>query len=66
VKVEGTLSTPQLPSEVLGSEPPSYNGDTTGQSFVHTQSERDDFGTVVTEVTTVTTTTRRKYRVEDA
>ena len=27
--------------------------------------ERDDFGTVVTEVTTFTTTTRKKYRVED-
>jgi len=66
VKVEGALSTSQLLSEVLGSGPPSYNGDATGQPSVHTQSERDDFGTVVTEVTTVTTTTRRKYRVEDA
>ena len=48
--------------------PPSYEGDPFGQNFTpahRTESERGDFGTVVTEVTTVTTTTRKKYRVED-
>ena len=35
--------------------PPSYDGD---------EYERDEFGTVVTEVTTVTTRTR--YRAQDA
>lgn len=39
-----------------------------GQSPVRAQNsdsyERDDFGTVVTEVTTITT--RKRYRVEDA
>ena len=51
---------------------PSYDGDA-GQSSTraqHTDSEHDEFGTVVNEVTVVTTTstvtTRRKYRVEDA
>ena len=47
--------------------PPSYEGDETGQSSTRTQraeSERDDLGTIVTEVNTVTT--RRRYRVEDA
>lgn len=52
------------------SSPPLYDGDATGQSSARTQHnaelERDDFGTIVTEVTTVTTTTRRRYRVEDA
>jgi len=69
VKVEGALSPSQSLSEMLGSGPPLYNGDATGQASVHTQvaeSERDDFGTIVTEVTTVTTATRRRYRVEDA
>ena len=47
--------------------PPSYEGDGFGQSSTsaqHAESESDDFGTVVTEVTTVTT--RRNYRVESA
>ena len=47
--------------------PPSYDRDATGEPSTHTQhaeSERDDFGTVVTEVTIVTT--RKRYRVEDA
>jgi len=61
---------PRSPNEAGGQEfPPSYEGDGTGQSSTRTQraeSERDDFGTIVTEVTTVTTNTRRRYRVEDA
>ena len=57
-----------------GSLPP-YDGDTAGQSSVctqHVESENDEFGTIVNEVTVVTTTststvtTRKKYRVEDA
>ncbi|KAF9781767.1 hypothetical protein BJ322DRAFT_243236 [Thelephora terrestris] len=46
---------------------PSYEGEEAGQSSARAQyadSERDDLGTIVTEVTTVTTTTRRRYRVE--
>ena len=70
VKVEG-VSTPRWPSsETSGSGSlPSYDGDTTGQSSTHAQhaeSERDDFGTIVTEVTTSVITTRKKYRVEGA
>ena len=68
MNVEGAPTTSGSSSEALGPGPlPSYDGDTAGQSSAHTQhteSERDDFGTIVTEVTTVTT--RRKYRVEDA
>ena len=50
---------------------PSYDGLGTEQFSTRTQraeSEHDEFGTVVTEVTTTSnvTTTRRKYRVEDA
>ena len=33
---------------------------------VRAESENDEFGTVVTEVTTVITTTRKKYRAGDA
>ena len=57
-------------SETLGSSSlPSYDELATGQTSAHAQraeSERDDFGTAVTEVTTTVTTTRKKYRVEDA
>ena len=53
--------------ETIGQElPPLYEGDVTGQPPTRTQhaeTERDDFGTIVTEVTTVTT--RRRYRVEN-
>jgi len=74
VKVESTL-TPSRPSETLGSGSlPPYDGDATGQSSTHAQhaeSEQDEFGTIVNEVTVVTTnststvTTRKRYRVED-
>ena len=66
-KIEGTPS--QLLETVSSGLPPSYHGDGVGQSSAHSQvtgSERDDFGTIVTEVTTVTTTTRKRYRVDDA
>ena len=68
VKVEGAFAPPQPPPETfcLGS-PPQYDGDATGQSSAraqHAESERDDFGTIVTEVTVVTT--RKRYRVENA
>jgi hypothetical protein len=66
VKVEGTFAPSRSLSEVLGSgSPPSYNGGATGQSSTRTQhaeSEHDDFGTIVTEVTTIT----KRYRLEDA
>ncbi|KAF9781774.1 hypothetical protein BJ322DRAFT_243563 [Thelephora terrestris] len=69
VKVEGAFLPSQFSSGTLGSGfPPSYDGaPATGQSSTHTriaESERDEFGTIVTEVTTVTT--RKRYRVEDA
>ena len=67
----GGMSTPShQSSETLGSGlPPSYSGDAPGQSSTQTQhaeSESDDFGTIVTEVTTTVVTTRKRYRVEDA
>ena len=47
--------------------PPSYEGGEPSAGMnQHTESERDDFGTIVTEITTVTTSTRRRYRVEGA
>ena len=69
MEVEGRFTSPGSSSETPGSgPPPSYHGDATGESSTHnqhTESERDDsFGTIVTEVTTITT--RRRYRVEDA
>ena len=75
MKVEG-LSAPPLPSfETIGSGSlPSYSdGNTTGRPSTHTQRaefERDEFGTIVNEVTVVTTTstvtTHKRHRVEDA
>ena len=47
--------------------PPSYDGDAVGKSCTclhRVESESDDVGTLVTEVTTVTT--RRRYRAEGA
>ena len=68
VEVEGATAASRSSSEALGSgSPPSYDGGVTGQSSTgaqHVESERDDFGTIVTEVTTITT--RKRYRVEDA
>ena len=75
VNVEGTLTPSQLLSETLGSGSlyPCYDGHPTGKSFSRAQcdeSEHDEFGTIVNEVTVVTTTstvtTRKRYRVEDA
>ena len=68
MEVKGVFAPSQSPFETFGSgSPPLYDGDATGRSSTraqHAESERDDFGTVVTEVTIVTT--RKKYRVEDA
>ena len=70
MKVEGVFT----PSpETIGSCPlPPYDGDTAGRFSTHAQhaeTERDEFGTIVNEVTVVTTTstvtTRNRYRVED-
>ena len=63
----------QSSSETVGSGSlPPYVLDAAGQPSVrarHVESERDDFGTIVNEVTTVTTTstvtTRKRYRAED-
>ena len=64
----------KIEQESLGSGfPPSYDGDATRQPSTHAQrtdSENDEFGTIVNEVTVVTTnstvTTRKRYRAEDA
>lgn len=68
MKVEGKSKSSRSLSETLGSGSlPPYDEDAAGQSTTraqHSESERDDFGTIVTEVTTVTT--RKRYRVEDA
>ena len=57
-------------SEALGLDSlPEYDGDETGQSSTHTQhaeSENNELGTIVTEVTTTLVTTRKRYRVEGA
>ena len=67
---EGIFTPSQPSSDPFGSGPlPSYDSDTTGQSSTraqHAEAERDDFGTIVTEVTTTVVTTRKRYRVEDA
>ena len=62
------FTAPQSPAETLGPDHlPAYNRDATGQSSTqaqHAETEHDDFGTIVTEVTV--TTTRKRYRVADA
>ena len=68
MKIEGTSAPSRVLSERLGSGfLPPYDGDATGRSSTraqHAERERDDFGTIVTEVTTIST--RNRYRVEDA
>jgi hypothetical protein len=72
VKVVDLPTPSSSSSETLGSGSlPSYDDGDNRQSSARTQraeSEHDEFGTVVTEVTTSSTiiTTRKKYRVEDA
>ena len=76
VKTHDMFRSSQSPSEAVGSGSlPPYIEDTTGQSSTSTQrvgSEHDGFGTIVNEVTVVTTvtnstiTTHKRYRVEDA
>jgi len=65
VKAESMPTPPQPSPETPGQGPlPSYDGLATGQSPTHTrhvESEHDDFGTVVTEVTTTIITTRGEY-----
>ena len=68
VKIESTFIPSPPFSENLGSGPlPSYDGDGTRQPSArarHAEFEQDEFGTIVNEVTVVTT--RKRYRVEDA
>ena len=75
VNVENTVSPSQLLPDRLGSiPPPTYEGHMTEpDSPTHVrrvESEHEEFGTIVNEVTVVTTTstvtTRKRYRVEDA
>jgi len=71
VKVEGVLSPSQSVSETLGLDYPAKlrDEDAAEQSSTraqHAESECDDLGTIVTEVTTTTVTTRKRYRVADA
>ena len=72
VEVEGTFTPSLWPfsvSETLGSDiPPLYNA--AGEPPIraqHAELERDEFGTIVNEVTVLTTTvtTHKRYRVED-
>jgi len=61
VKVEGGSS-----ENLCSCSLPAYDREATGQSSAraqHAEYERDDFGTIVTEVTTITT--RKRYRVQD-
>ena len=64
---EGTFTPSQLSFEAVGlGSPPSYDRNATGESSTrghHMESECDDFGIIVTEVTTITT--RKRYRVQD-
>lgn len=66
MNVEGAITTLSSLSETFGSGfPPSYDKDKR-YSSTHTRRaefEDDDFGTMVTKVTVVTT--RRGYRIED-
>ena len=67
--VKGMFTPLQSSSEMVDSGSlRSYDGDTTGQPSARTQqyveSKREDLGTIVTEITTITTS--RRYRVEDA
>jgi len=63
-EVEGGATPPQPPDEALGLDPlPPLNENERRRPPTQVEYERDDFGTVVTEVTIVTT--RKKYRVED-
>ena len=67
VKVRGVSTLSQSSFGVFDSGSlPSYDGDDSQPPTCtqHAESDRDEFGTVVTEVTVVTT--RKKYRVEDA
>lgn len=75
MKVENTPSPSQLLSERLGSgSPPTYDGHATepesSTRTQHVESDHEEFGTIVNEVTVVTTTstvtTRKRYRVEGA
>ena len=70
MKVKGAFAPSQQSPETPGSDSlPSYDSDATGQSSAraqHADFERDEFGTIVTEVTTSVITTRKRYRVEDA
>ena len=74
VEVESTpIFSSSLPGNFDSGSLPSYDGGVTGQSTTQTQrveSERDDFGTIVNEVTVVTNnstiTTHKRYRVPDS
>ena len=70
VRVEGTAQSSQSSRDTS----PSYDGRATGPEppstrVQHIGPERDEFGTIVNEVTTVTTTstvtTHKRYQVED-
>ena len=70
MKVENTRSISQMLSDRPASgSPPTYAGHATEPESStrtgHVESEHGEFGTIVDEVTVVTTTTRKRYRVED-
>lgn len=64
--MEAEATDAPLESETFGLGIPPYDGNESGKTLTGAQqvgSERDDFGVVVTEITTVTT--RKKYRVDE-
>ena len=66
VKVENATTPSSSSGNFDSGSLPSYDGGVTGQSTArtrHAESERDDFGTIVSEVTVVTT--HKRYRVPD-
>ena len=70
VTAGGTPMPPHRPFEAEGPGPLPLYKEAPGQPHVRTHSveyERDELGTVVNEVTVVTTTitTRKRFRVED-
>jgi len=67
VEAEGASTPSRLSPEALDSgPPPSYIKDVTREPSTraqHVESESDNLGTIMTEVTTVTT--HKRYRVQD-
>ena len=70
MKIDGISPSQTSPGPNCPGPLPTYDGGATAlrPSVHHVESEHDEFGTIVKEVTVVTTTTTtyKKYRIEDA